>query len=68
MNVCGFESKAITTHGAIENVEACLGRYLKRVIHMDIVVVDVSRCMGNVVVHEVCCNVGRHLRNGSNLH
>jgi hypothetical protein len=40
-NVCGFESRAIPTHGVIENVEVCLGRYLKRVIHMDIVVVDV---------------------------
>jgi hypothetical protein len=26
-NVCGFESRAITTHGVIENVEVCLGRY-----------------------------------------
>jgi hypothetical protein len=41
MNVCDFESRAIPTHGVVENVEICLGRYPKRVIHMDIVVVDV---------------------------
>jgi hypothetical protein len=40
-NVCGFESKAIPTHGVIENVEVCLKEYPEKVIHMDIVVVDV---------------------------
>jgi len=40
-NVCGFESRAILTHGVVENVEVCLGIYPKRVIHIDIVVVDV---------------------------
>jgi hypothetical protein len=39
-NVCGFESRAIPTHGIVENVEVCLGKYLERVIHMGIVVVD----------------------------
>ena len=26
-NVCGFESRAIPTHGVVENVEVCLGKY-----------------------------------------
>jgi hypothetical protein len=45
-NVCGFESRAIPTHGVVDNVELCLGRYLERVIHMDIVVVDVLDVWG----------------------
>jgi hypothetical protein len=48
-NVCGFESRAIPTHGVVENVEACLGRYLERVIHMDIVVVDVPDVWGMIL-------------------
>jgi hypothetical protein len=45
-NVCGFESRAIPTHGVVENVEVCLGKYLERVIHMDIVVVDIPDVWG----------------------
>ena len=45
-NVCGFESKAIPTHGVIENVEVCLKEYLEKVIHMDIVVVDIPDVWG----------------------
>jgi hypothetical protein len=45
-NVCGFESRSIPTHGVIENVEVCLGIYTERVIHMDIVVVDVPDVWG----------------------
>jgi hypothetical protein len=44
--VCGFESRAISTHGVIENVEVCLKEYLERVIHIDIVVVDVPDVWG----------------------
>jgi hypothetical protein len=44
--VCGFESRSIPTHGVIENVEVCLGIYLERVFHMDIVVVDVPDVWG----------------------
>ena len=39
--MCGFDPRFIPTHGVIENMEVCLGRYPERVIHMDIVVVDV---------------------------
>ena len=40
-NVCGFESKAIPTHGVVENVEFCLKEYPEKMVHIDIVVVDV---------------------------
>jgi hypothetical protein len=46
MNVCGFVSRAIPTHGVVENVEVHLIRYHERVIHMDIVVVDVHDVWG----------------------
>jgi hypothetical protein len=48
-NVCGFESISIPTHGVVENVEICLGRYPERVIHMDIVVVDVPDVWGMIL-------------------
>jgi hypothetical protein len=41
MNVCGFESRAIPTHGVIENMEVCLKECPEKIIHIDIVVVDV---------------------------
>jgi hypothetical protein len=44
--VCDFESRAITTHGVIENVEVCLEKYPERVIHIDILVVDVPDVWG----------------------
>jgi hypothetical protein len=46
MNVCGFESRAIPTHGVIVNVEVFLRRYPERVIYMDILVVDVPYVWG----------------------
>ena len=45
-NVCGFESKAIPTHGVVENVEVRLKEYPEKVIHIDIVVVDVPDVWG----------------------
>jgi hypothetical protein len=45
-NVCGFESKAIPTHGVVENVEVCLKEYSEKVIHIDIVIVDVPYVWG----------------------
>jgi hypothetical protein len=47
INLCGFESRAIIpTHGVIENVEVCLENYPERVIHTNIVVVDVPDVWG----------------------
>jgi hypothetical protein len=45
-NVCGFESKAIPTHGVVENVEVRLKEYPKKTVHIDIVVVDVPDVWG----------------------
>jgi hypothetical protein len=41
INVCGFESKSIPTHEVVENVEVFLKEYAKKMVHIDIVVVDV---------------------------
>jgi hypothetical protein len=46
INVCGFESKAIPTHGVVENVEFCLKENPEKVIHIDIVIVDVPDVWG----------------------
>jgi hypothetical protein len=45
-NVCGFESKAIPTHGVVENVEVCLKEYPEKIVHIDIVVFDVPNVWG----------------------
>jgi hypothetical protein len=45
-NVCGFESKAIPTHGVVENVEFRLKEYLEKMVHVDIVVDDVLDVWG----------------------
>jgi hypothetical protein len=45
-NVCGFESRYIPTHGVIQNVEVCLKEYPEKVVHIDIVVVDVPDVWG----------------------
>jgi hypothetical protein len=46
MNVYGFDSRAIPTYGVIENMEVFLERHPERVIHLDIVVVDVTDVWG----------------------
>jgi hypothetical protein len=45
-NVCGFKSKAIPTHGVVENVEVRLKEYPEKMVHVDIVVVDVPDVWG----------------------
>ena len=57
-NVCGFESKAIPTHGVVENVKVRLGRYPERVIHMDIVVVDVPDVWGMLLSEKFAAMLG----------
>jgi len=42
-----------TTHVLVENVEVCLGKYPKRVIHMDIVVVDVPYVWGMLLFKNI---------------
>jgi hypothetical protein len=58
MNVCGFESRSIPTHEVVENVEVCLGRYPERVIHMDIIVVDVPDVWGMLLSKNLSMMLG----------
>jgi hypothetical protein len=57
-NVCGFESRAIPTHGVIENVEVCLKEYPERIIHIDIVVVDVPDVWGMLLSRKFASKLG----------
>jgi hypothetical protein len=57
-NVCRFESRAIPTHGVVENVEVCLGRYPERVIQMYIVVVDVPDVWGMLLSRKFVAMLG----------
>jgi hypothetical protein len=57
-NLCRFESRAIPTHGVVENVEVCLGRYLERVINMDIMVVDVPDVWGMLLSRKFTAMLG----------
>jgi hypothetical protein len=57
-NVCGFESKAIPTHRVIENVEVCLKEYPEKIIHMDIVVMDVPDVWGMLLSRKFASKLG----------
>jgi hypothetical protein len=57
-NVCGFESRAIPTHEVIENVEICLKEYPERVIHIDIVVVDILDVWGMLLSRKFASMLG----------
>jgi hypothetical protein len=57
-NVCGFESKAIPTHGVVKNVEVCLKEYPEKVVHIDIVVVDVSDVWGMLLSRKFVAMLG----------
>jgi hypothetical protein len=57
-NVCGFESRAIPTHGMVENVKAHLARYPERVIPMDIVVVYVPDVWGMLLSRKFVAMLG----------
>jgi hypothetical protein len=57
-NVCGFESKAIPTHGVIENFEVFLKEYPEKVIHMDIVVVDIPDVWGMLLSRKFASKLG----------
>ena len=58
IHLCGFESRAIPTHGLVENVEVHLGKYLERVIHMDVVVVDVPDVWGMLLSKKFTAMLG----------
>jgi hypothetical protein len=57
-NVCGFESRAIPTHGVIQNVEVCLKEYPEKVVHIDIVVVDVPDVWGMLLSRKFASMLG----------
>jgi hypothetical protein len=56
--VFGFESRAIPTHGVIKNVEVCLEKYPERIIHIDIVVVDVPDVWGMLLSRNFASMLG----------
>jgi hypothetical protein len=56
--VCGFESRAIPTHGVIQNVEVCLKEYPTKVIHIDIEVVDVPDMWGMLLSRKFASMLG----------
>jgi hypothetical protein len=56
--VCGFESKYIPTHGVIENVKVCLKEYPEKIIHMDIVVVDIPDVWGMLLSRKFASKLG----------
>ena len=56
--MCGFESKATPTHGVIENIEVCLKEYPEKVIHMDIVVVDIPYVWGMLLSRKFASKLG----------
>jgi hypothetical protein len=57
-NVCGFESRAIPTHGVVENVEVHLAKYPERVIQIDIMVVDVPDVWGMLLSRKFAAMLG----------
>jgi hypothetical protein len=57
-NVCSFKSKAIPTHGVVENVEIFLKEYPEKVIHIDIMIVDVPDVWGMLLSRKFASMLG----------
>jgi hypothetical protein len=60
-HVCGFESKAIPTHGVIENIEVQLKEFPEKTVQIDIIVVDVSDVWGMLLSRNFGAMIGRSL-------
>jgi hypothetical protein len=60
-NVCGFESKAIPTHGVVENVEVHLKEYPEKTVQIDIIVVDVPDVWGILLSRKFGAMIGGSL-------
>jgi hypothetical protein len=60
-NVCGFKSKAIPTHGVVENVKVQLKEFPEKTIHIDIIVVDVPDVWGMLFSRKFGAMIGRSL-------
>jgi hypothetical protein len=61
-NVCGIDSKAISTYGLIENLEVHLARYPEIVFVMDIVVVDIPDIWGMLLSRKWAATLGGTLQ------
>jgi hypothetical protein len=61
-NVCGIESRAIPTHGVIENVKVHLDRYPEMVFLIDIVVIDVPDVWGMLLSRKFVATLGGTLQ------
>ena len=61
-NVCGFDSKAIPTHGVVDNVEICLKEYAVKLIHIDIMIVDVPDVWGMLLSRKFASMLGGTLK------
>jgi hypothetical protein len=57
-NVCGFESKAIPTHGVVENVEICHKEFPEKVIHVDIMIINVPDVWGMLLSRKFASMLG----------
>jgi hypothetical protein len=60
-NVCGFESKAIPTHGVVENIKVQLKEFPKKTVHVDIIVVDVPDVWGMLLSSKFGAMIGGSL-------
>jgi hypothetical protein len=60
-NVCVFESKAIPTHGVIENIEVQLKEFPKKTPWIDIIVVDVPDVWGILLSRKFGAMIGGSL-------
>jgi hypothetical protein len=60
-NVCGFESKAIPTHGVIENFEVQLKEFPEKTVRIDIIVVDVPDVWGMLLSRKFGAMIGGSL-------
>jgi hypothetical protein len=60
-NVCGFESKAIPTHGVIENIKVQLKEFPEKTVRIEIIVVDVPDVWGILLSRKFGAMVGGSL-------
>jgi hypothetical protein len=60
-NMCGFESKAIPTHGVIENIEVQLKEFPEKTVRIDIIVVDVPDVWGMLLSRKFGAMIGGSL-------
>jgi hypothetical protein len=62
INVCRIESRAIPTHGVIENIKVHLDRYPEMIFLMDIVVIGVLDVWGMLLSRKFAATLGGTLQ------